>query len=587
MSRPIVLVLLVLVLGGGLAAYALLGGEGSGTDRRGRTSSISLEPIPGRPLEAAQGVVSTPELVLGSGRDEEASAGLGTSETTVVHPLQVELSLASRALLPRPEDGMPYRAGAVAGIEGRVAGLDGRPAAGARIDFLQGPNQGRVLVADTMGRYGATDLWEGLSVVRISVGVISSERPARLRRLARTPVSVDFSATAYVGVLVVDAMGKPIEGAEVRVDGVNRYTDLQGRAGFERVTLGKVSTSVHKPGFARQQRDLHFSRGVVPDENKYVLRRGASLAVHVAHYGGSGPPAKLFLMPGGGSGGPGGQTLREFPWHEVSPIEIPIGRTVQIDDLPEDVVQLRLFHPGSIAQPPVSHQRLHAGVVTQAELMLAGAPALMGQVVREGKPVSGAQVTLEASDRDRVSTASLDRKPMFAEEIVLPHSPVAFQETVTDARGRFVLTGYPGVEEGRYLVAQTPDGRWRGARLVRGVGDEVTVELQEVPEVGGNLVLDLPGRFQALPVEVRVDGRPRDPVLLRPGEDLRIEDLEHGTWRLHATWEGEDVISRREVRIEDGVARAAGTLPEGAIAGQPLEVRQRVLAARKELLGVE
>lgn len=581
MSRPIVLTLLVIASVGGLAAFLHWGSEPAG--RGPRTAGVPLGPIPpvAPPIEA--GPDTAPEgrgaaELMGPERTASGEAVADAPRTTVVFPLQVELSLSSRSLLPRSEDVMTFRAGAVAGIEGTVNGRDGGPAVGATVEFVAGPNVGRVLMTDARGRFGATDLWQGLSIVLVKDGALTSERPVRLGRLARTPFAVDFSATVYVGATIQDAAARPIEGAEVRIDGTVYYTNADGQVTFPNVTVGKVLTSVRKPGYARIERELSLSRNFVePKDNVYTLRRGASLAVHVQHPGLSTVPALLYLMPAGGSGGPGGTTLRDFPWHAVSPIEIPPGRTVKVDDLPEDVIELRLFHPGSKAQPATRHQRLSTSQVTEVELQLTSAPALIGKVLRNGQPASGVRVSLEAPDADFVTTTSLDKKPMYAQEIVLPHVPIANQTTLTDSRGAFMLTAFEGLDTGRYLIATTTDGRWRAARLVRAAGADLVLELQELPEKGGALEFDLPGRFQGLPVEVRVNGRPLDPQVLRPGEPLLVEDLEYGTWRVYAMWEHTDVVPRQAVDIGADTVRVTGVLPEPALRGQTEDVRRRVL----------
>ncbi|MEZ6015789.1 MAG: carboxypeptidase-like regulatory domain-containing protein [Planctomycetota bacterium] len=588
MPRALLLTLVLVAVVAGLAVYLGAGdptpapGDGAGSGRGGAV--VPLSPGPGGPPTAAvstggDGDGRTEADLVAPDRVASGDNATGEAATDVVFPLRVELSLSSRASVPRQDDVMQFRAGAVAGIEGVVTGRDGRPVGGATVEFVAGPNKGRVLITDARGRYGASDLWQGLSHVLVRANGLASERPVRLARLARTPLAVDFSATVYVGVTVRDAAGRPIEGAEVRVDSTVSYSDPDGRAMFANVTVGKVVTSVRKDGFARIERELGLSRGtfVEPDDNVYTLRRGASLAVHVTHAGTTTVPAQLFIMPAGGSGGPGGMTLKDFPWHSVSPIEIPPGQTITIKDLPEDVVQLRVFHPGARAVPVSKHQRLTVDQLAQVELTLESAPALSGTVTRGGQVVANARVTLEAPDRDSVTTSTLDKKPLYAQEIVLAHVPTAFQETVTDARGRFRLTAYEGIDSGRYLTAESPDGRWRAAALVRKAGDELKLDLVEVPAKGGALELELPGRFQGLPVEVRVDGRPLDPFVLRPGEPLVVDDLEYGTWRVHAVWEEQDVLRRQSCDIGAAMTKLAGTLPEGALRGQPADVRRRVL----------
>ena len=577
MSRAARLSLLLVGAAAGLGAFAVLGGSGPAPADPGSVAPVTpLGPIAPRASEPAE----APAVDLaGPSRASEASAeSTGSAATTVIYPLRLELSLVSRASLPKSDDVMAFRAGAIAGIEGVITGVDGQPAPGARIEFLAGPNAGTALVTDSRGRFGATDLWQGLSTVLVRVGSVTSERPVRLGRLSRTPFSVDFSQRVFVGVLVKDAQGKPVEGAEVRVDGTVSYSDSAGRAAFPAVTVGKVMTSVRKEGFAAIERELALSRGVTIEasNNVYTLRRGASLELAVRSAGPMSTPALVYLMPAGGSGGPGGTTLREFPWHAVSPVEVPPGRSVVVPDLPEDLLHVRVFHAGSRGEPPTTQVRLQAGAVTRHELRLGAAPTIIGRVLREGRPAEGVTVTLEAPDRDHVTTAALDKKPMHAHEVVLPHLPAALQRVVTDGRGAFTFTAYDGLAEGRYVVAETFDGRWRGAALVRAAGVDLTLELAPVPTDGGALrfVFD---HFQGLPIEARIAGRPLEPVVLRPGEPFVVEGLELGTWRVHAQWEGEDVIRRQVVEVGAEPAELTAPLPKGAREGQTEDERRRVL----------
>jgi len=577
MSRAALLSLLLVLAAAGLGALVALGGGGAAPADPGSVEPITpLGPIAPRAPEPA---AEAPADLAGPSRSaEDTDAPLGSAETTVIHPLRVELSLVSRAALPKADDVMAYRAGAVAGIEGVITGVDGRPAAGARVEFVAGPNAGTALATDGRGRFGATDLWQGLSTVLVRVGSLTSERPVRLGRLSRTPFSVDFSQTAFVGVLVKDAQGKPIEGAEVRVDGTVSYSDSAGRAAFPNVTVGKVITGVRKEGFAAIERELALSRGVTIEagNNVYTLRRGAALELAVQSAGPMSTPALVYLMPAGGSGGPGGTTLREFPWHAVSPVEVPPGRSVVVADLPEDLLHVRVFHNGSRGEPPTSQVRLQAGAVTRHQVRLGAAATIIGRVLREGRPAEGVTVTLEAPDRDHVTTAALDKKPMYAHEVVLPHVPTAVQRAVTDGRGSFTFTAYEGLAEGRYVIAESFDRRWRGAALVRAAGADLVIELAPVPTEGGTLrfVFD---HFQGLPIEARIAGRPMEPVVLRPGEPFTLEGLELGTWRVHAQWEGEDVIRRQVVEVRAEPAELTAPLPKGAREGQTEDERRRAL----------
>jgi hypothetical protein len=92
---------------------------------------------------------------------------------------------------------------------------------------------------------------------------------------------------------------------------------------------------------------------------------------------------------------------------------------------------------------------------------------------------------------------------------------------------------------------------------------------------GASIVsLRLPTRWQALPVRIVVNGEPRDPFLLAPGQDLDIEGLPRGEWLVSATWNGEALVEKRSIVLREEAAIACD-LPEGAIVGQDEDTRRR------------
>src|SRR5262245_33276878 len=177
MNRPVLTVLLV-ALPLGVGAFLWLASHGAERGSEHKLPPLSAEaPEESGPLAELipPPVVRTPS---------------GPVATTVLWPAKVELELLEARFLPK-EDGIPpVGSGAGARLSGRVSGIDdnGVP---AEIHFIGGSNAGRVLHADPDGRFGATDLYPGLSVVEVrGAGTLGSRRELRLRRGQETLLNV-------------------------------------------------------------------------------------------------------------------------------------------------------------------------------------------------------------------------------------------------------------------------------------------------------------------------------------------------------------------------------------------------------------
>ncbi len=567
---------LFLLLTAGLGVGALLFARGSllraqpdvddGTIVRGEDASV----------EGVNVARAAPEQLasLDSGGEPERVGP--ANGTTVIWPLEVELLLALPGSIETPEDGAAIRSGANAGIVGEVRDPYGRPTS-ATVSFLHGPNQGRVLVTDAEGRFGASNLWQGVSIVRVACpGGPRVEREVRLSQLNTTPFPVSFANASFVNGTVKDLRGVLLEGAEVRLDGRIAYTDIEGRFTFSSVPYGSILATVRKPGFATQRVRVGVGIGTAIEADKFVimLAEAASMELSVGARAGSVESTYAVLLPSA-SPGPAGST-REFPWYEVNPVEIPPGGRAVVEGLPGDSVTVRVFHRGALGRPASVNVRLYEGRRTPLVLDLQPAPSILGVVLDEGSPVAGATVELEAANRDVATTQGLQQKnPRFALQYVLPSIPTAADVTTTDAKGRFSFTRYPDVITTYYVTATNRAGSRRGLGVVGPNDTELIVKLGAIENDMGVVQLEFPGRFQGLPYEVSVNGTPRDPAILRPGENLMIDGLESGVWHLRASWRGQDVISRRQVTVGAAPEALKGELPEGALIGQTQAERDR------------
>lgn len=505
-----------------------------------------------------------------------ASSGPGggqEDETTVIHPLRVELSLVERALFA--DAGVEsIGSGATAGLRGSVVGLRGEPVP-ASVTFTAGANAGRLLTSDSRGQFGASNLYPGLSIVTVDVpGVGSAERELSLVSRRTQDLNLDFSRPAALFGVVTDMVGEPLADVRVRIDGKEVLTDDLGEFAVRRVTPGAVLCVLGKEGLAHYREVVGVAAGstVTKDRLQFRLAPGCSLEVRVEGAAGGPGPAQLFLLPGGAERVNTRVGQRTFPWYVVSPVEVWPGGSVKLSGLQEGRLNLMVYRPGAVAEQSGVVAKLVASRDNQASLGLLPSRPLSGFVRRNGEPVQGATVVLEAPNRTSATVAALRRPSSTLQAMVLPHLPAARQEVETDARGLFRFTSYAGAE--RYYLTATRGEEWRGSMVVEPDAEGIELELERVEEPAGSLRLELAGRFQGLPVQVLVDGAPQETFVLEAVDDLVLEGLETGTWRLDVRWNRDELVRAATLKL-DPDARLELGLPEGAILGQTAEERRR------------
>ena len=497
-------------------------------------------------------------------------------ETSVAFPLEVELRLVQRGTFEQEEGLPPIGSGADARLRGSIYAEDGSGMR-ATVKLIGGPNEGRVLQCDKDGAYGAFDLYPGLAIVRVETprGHVA-EREIRLRRHAEEICTIGFGQPASIYGEVTTRDGHPIEGAEVRISGHETISDEKGEFYLPRVASGKALAVVSKPGYALYRETVPVPRGrvVTKDRLSFRLSPGATLEVTVLENVGAREPAKLFILPAGGQRVNMDRGQRTFPWHLVNPVEIFPGASAVVDDLPDGRVNLRLFHSGAVANPRQTAIRLVGGSKRQAVLHLEPTQQLRGKVLREGAPVAGAKVMLEAPNRFDATVGALGANPEFAQGMILGHVPSAVQSVRSDSRGAFVFTSYAAVTSTYYLSAETTDGAWHANRVVRADETDIEVELEPTLTREAQLRIRLAGRHQGLPVEVTVNGAPRDSFELAPEDDLWLGDLAPGRWVIDVNWHGEPVLRSQSLKLDE-TEELHLVLPDGALHGQTEEERKR------------
>lgn len=488
-------------------------------------------------------------------------------DTTVVFPLEVVLELARL-------DGsgeLDARTGATARLSGMVVDAAG---AGTRCElrFVGGLNQGRVLFSDGLGRFGANDLYPGLALVQVvAPGSPGCLREVRLRNERDALLNVSFARMAKVSGRIVGPDGQGVAEARVQLDGQSATTDEQGGFALPQVAAGEALLFVDKPGLASARSIVSVPVGgvVEPEQLTIVLERGARLTIAVDEPINSGVEALVHLM----AEASGAQ--RRYPWHRISPVRVWPGGQATVEDLPSGPLALRLFHAGARAEPERVQVSLSPGEEEAVVLHMVPAPVVSGVVTLRGAPARDAVVRLETPDRVGSLLRSYGQSSwMQLETEVYSNLPSAVQEIRTNGRGEYSITSYEDLSARRLLTAVSADGRSRAARLLKGGETSVDLQLEAVRAGSSVLTLRLPTRWQALPVRIAVNGEPRDPFLLPPGQDLDIEGLPGGEWLVTATWNGEALVEKRGVVLRDEAAIAC-ELPEGAIVGQDEDTRRR------------
>lgn len=490
--------------------------------------------------------------------------------TTVVMPLELDFELVAAQARLDDDQSPPLGSAASAKLRGSMHGADGRGLVG-HVEFVAGPNRGRVLDSDAEGRFGANDLLAGLSLVSLRApGVPGAEREVLLREKRESQLNVGFGRPASIRGVVRDEQNNALPTVTIVMDGQETKTDEAGRFYFPRMTSGKVPVYVSKPGYASQREMQWITAGMnMPvDKLKYTLRKAATVKVVVPERVGTGRPGQLFI-----SGPLDGTGSRSYPWHLKSPISLYGGESIEIEDLAPGPIRLQYFRAGAIVQPPIVRETLIAGQTRTVTFHLKAAQVLAGVVKSGDKPVEGALVQLEAPDVTGASVKAMGASHGRAtvEMEVLSQMPPAVQRFVTGADGKFQFSAAEELSTVRYLTAKSADGKAWGGRILRAGDIEVEIQLEEAKAGKAGFLVETTERFQGLPVRYVVNGKPSY-IVLPPGERLDIPDLPEGQWKVSAHWGGENILKDVSYQLED-LEELFVPLPKGAIDGQSKSLR--------------
>jgi hypothetical protein len=374
---------------------------------------------------------------------------------------------------------------------------------------------------------------------------------------------------------VFDRESKGLEGVDVELDGRHAQTDVDGTFTFGSATSGDaVQLVLKKPGFASVCSRVAVAAGRATEKGRYTFTMFPAATLELAFGPRVGGPsdAIVILLPEVTN------TVRNYPWHRISPLKVRPGTTVKIDDLPAMRISVRVYHDGAVAEPESATAFLQAGHVEHHPVRFVSAPSLRGIVQdKQGLRLEGARVVGEAPDRMGATLLHLAAMPRLLEEEIIPTFPVAASETRTKFGGEFELSLWPKLGGTRYLWAQSADGKLWGGRAVATTDTQVTLTLEPVESGRASLSIDFPGRHQGLPVVVTIGGRPREEVMVPAGEPLVVGGIAAGTWRLKSGWNGQTLVGTKQ-GVELEIVKDTSfivPLPEGAIRGQDADTLLR------------
>ena len=537
-------------------------------------------------LDSGPAALAEPER---TGVAELAAApdDVDSTDTTVAWPVQIDLRLVAAAIAPSTDDLKPIKSGANASLSGRIIGPRGEGVA-ATLRIVGGPNAGRELAANADGAFGATDLLPGLGFAEVrGPGTPGALRQVRLRQGVDFPLNVSFAHPVQVWVTVHDDAGAPLAGAEVRLDGQRAVSDDFGDVYFPAMTPGlNLAIEIEKQGFATYGGLVGISIGYDLPKGKlqYRMSRACRLEVVVPDGVGGKGEALVYAMPdnpmsqGAAAGyAPGGHPVSpmDYPWHRASPKSVAAGGRAVFDDLPEQRVVVRVFHEGAVAEPDSLVVNLRPDKPSTLTVAMKPGPKIQGHVSLDGEPAAGARVVLEVPDRTSTTLQYFAQSPAFLESMPVPSVPVAYQQTASDDEGNFVLTAWPQFARATYLHATSRDGRAFAGLVVREGTEQVELELEPIESGTATLEIEFPSRIQALPVAVRIDGKPEPERAIPASQNLVLEGLAAGTWTLSARWNGQELASASEPFELAGTTLRSVSLPEGAILGQDADTLSR------------
>lgn len=430
-------------------------------------------------------------------------------------------------------------------LEGTVVNAAGRPVEGAAVHVTEAVDSSFPIplalggeepagVSGLDGFFRIEDLRAG-SAVNVSVlraGYTAGEARA-VQVPAERPVRIVLQEVGAISGRVVDPDGKPIAGADVRIDfrpvgRLMRFTgallydesDLEGNFRLTEVTPGLIDLSAQAPGWqAGRVADLEVRGGEEKRGVEIMLSPAAILEGRVLTPSGEALPGAQVGLPfeeGQGRGFQMATTDDE-------------GRYM-LESLPPGHRTLEATHPDYGTARRQTELRVGENSL---DITLEGGSEVSGRVVDDtGMPVPGAQVWLYSLGGPR---------------------PLS---TMSQSDGSF---RFAAVAAGDYRAGVDKEGFARSERVPVTVSGSSVSGLELRLSRGGALVGRITGVEPAELSRVQVVAWGRGmPVggRVEPDGSYRIDRMTEGEWRVRAELPGTPLYAEGTVRLEPGAAEA-------------------------------
>lgn len=451
-------------------------------------------------------------------------------------PVRVELRWLGARDDARSAPQLPGR------LEGVIYGPQGKPAPGARVSVVGGPQDGRFARADAEGRYALAQLLGGTHF--FAVEGPGFERAVLMQRvLERATTRRDFAvgATMELRLRVRDHENKPLAGAIVSTDlGLRSATTGEdGVALVPGVPAGpRVLVEISAAGYvpSRFETNVAIAAGGAEPLETPPLERSGSLRVAVRSWPG-GPPPRVTVVPRATS--PLGMPPA---WERWQGVEVDREGLAVLDGLPTThLLDVRVFHPLGTSDPPLRTLRPSADTPAVAEFVVRKSSASVGGVVRDeaGEPVAGALCTLSSLRPDLVLGRLYPGLAEAQTALPLPVPGALRRETVTGPDGAFLFAvGDHPEGTGGLLLTVARAGFRPARREVGALGQDLSLRLVAAAR-DGELVLERRDGGELPSAGFVLDGEERE------SDGAALDGLWPGFYEVVVT-RGELVLLRRE-----------------------------------------
>ena len=430
-------------------------------------------------------------------------------------------------------------------LRGRVLDGERQPLAGVVLRIAGGPQDGVRARSGPDGSYALPGLLPGTQYLILEAPGLPPV-PRLQQVLARNPTRRDFLLGPAIPVVlrVRGHDGKPLAGARVSADlgATEVLTDEEGLARLESVVSGpRVLVDLRAEGHVPVRHELNLAPGLVQGGEPVELPplpEGGLIRGEVPSWPGP-PRPRVTVVPMVHK--PTGHHVIWETWHGV---EVDEDGHFALEGLPLDqTVDIRVFHPRGVADPPLRSVRPGAYPSRIRFIVREVARTLEGRVVDEsGTPVAGAEVLLEAEDPVAVLGAYYRGLAESPQNARLPVPAPVRRRLVTGPDGRFAFTyGDHPEGTGALILSARKEGYAGDRTVVRRARSEIVLRLRRLEETASlEIVARDGGPLPGEPPRWFLDGRQIESGAgLAPG------------WYRVEVWRGEVPVRRfPELRVE-------------------------------------